>query len=456
MVPQKESSTLKSNLSSAHAVTRASPSKKWMMLLLLLAPINAMYIFDRVALTVASPIIQAKLGLTLIDVTVLVSSVLWTYSLLQIPVGWCVTKFGERRMMLIALLLWSVSTILTPLAQTFSGLILLRLLLGIGQSPDWSASVATVRSWFGPTERSRGTSVILAAMYLGGAIASPITAMIVARAGWRMPFYIFGGIGLVQTLLWFWCYKPPASVESASDDGASMESSPDVRPVPLMMALIRSPQFWCLGASYACILTIQSFIAFLLPNFLIHQRHVAFQTMGWLVGIPSIFLWSSVVAAGVIADRVLRKTGSVWLARTPLGCLGCLIAGCATEGTAWIHDIVPMTACLCVSYFCLGFAQVSLWSAVQDLTKHYTGVLAGWAQAWGNLAYAGGPILMAVVVQNTGSWKLGLGLPLAAGFLGALLIWWIKPQAPISTVRPVTEEPAPGTGARIALSASAV
>lgn len=427
---------------SSVALKETAHQQRWLMVFLLLAPINALMVFDRVALIVASPILQANLHLTLMDLAILVSRVLWTYSLLQIPAGWCVTKFGEKRMMLLALALWSVSTLATPLAQTFLGLVMLRLLLGLGQAPDWPASVAGVRSWFVLAERSRGTSIILAGQYLGAALAGPVTTMIVAKSSWQTPFYLYGAIGLVLAVLWGRYYR-----ERSGEEAAPLETWPNASTKFLFLTLVRSRQFWCLGGTYACILFVASFITFLMPHYLLEQRHVTYQTMGWLVGIPPIFLWVSVVMAGMIADGVLQRTNSVWMARVPLGGVGCIFAGCALEATAWMEGIIQATTCLCLAFFFLGFAQVSLWSAVQDLTKHYTGILTGWTTACGNIASAAGPILIAEVVQTTGSWKLGLALPLSAGFLGALLIWLTKPHIPIPTAHAEADEVEDNLGA---------
>lgn len=403
-------------------------ARKWLTVLLLVAPINAMLVFDRVALIVVTPILQKELQLTLVDTSVLISAVMWSYALLQIPAGWSVTRFGIKAMMFGALLLWSTVTILTPLAQTFYGLILLRLLLGIGQSPDWPASVAAVRSWFGPTERSKGTSILLAGQYIGSALAAPVTTFIVVRTSWHMPFYIYGTVGLVLTAMWFLYYRDRRV--SASTE----EAPPPLRAKIVFAALLRSPQFWSLGGTYACIAFTACFINYMLPQYLIDHRGVDYQLMGLLVGLPSVFLWGSVFVAGFFADAIVRKTGSIWKARVPLGCVGSIVAGLAAGATDWVDGIVPMAACLCLSFFALGFAQITLWSMAQDLTKHYTGVLTGWASAWGNLLAAAGPIAIAHVVQSTGSWKVGLALPVVGGLLGALMIWSTKPHKPLEEI----------------------
>src|SRR5690606_17962842 len=120
-----------------------------------LMPINALMTLDRAALVLLAPTFLAVFGLTLFETTLLISVIIWTYSALQIPAGWAVSRFGVRWTMAIGLIVWSSSMLLTPLAQGFIGLLVLRIILGMGQSPDWSASLAAVKAMFNPTQRAR-------------------------------------------------------------------------------------------------------------------------------------------------------------------------------------------------------------------------------------------------------------------------------------------------------------
>lgn len=400
--------------------------RKWVSVLLFLAPINALMVFDRIALIVVTPILQSQLHLTLVETTVLISAVMWSYALFQIPAGWAVTRFGTRTTMFGALLVWSIATLVTPLANSFLALVLIRVVLGIGQSPDWPASVATVRSWFEVGERSKGTSVLLAGQYIGAALAAPVTTMIVLRSNWHVPFYLYGVLGLGLAAAWFLFFRERQDIV---DRELSTSQKPAVWPV--FLSLLRSSQFWALGGTYGAIACAASFINYMLPHYLIEHRRIDYALMGWLVGLPSVFLWLSVVVAGAIGDRVVKRTGSVKLARVPAGCVGAIVAGCATGATDWVDGTIPLAACLCLSFFGVGFVQVSLWSMAQDLTRNYTGLLTGWASAWGNLSAALGPILIAAVVEATGSWKLGLAIPIAAGFVAALMIWASRPDCMI-------------------------
>lgn len=406
--------------------TRRPALGKWPTLLGLLVPINLLLTLDRAVIILVAPLVMVKLGLTLVETTLLTSVVLWTYSVLQIPAGWVISRFGVRRTMAVALFIWSTAMVLTPLTSSFAGLLVLRVLLGVGQAPDWAASISTVKTMFDPAQRARASGLLLSSMYLGTALGAPLTAALVVFSDWHLPFYLCGGAGLVVTVLWLIFFEDGHTpVESTAGDKKTgfVES---------LAFLARSPQFWSIGACYVCLLSVQSVIL-MAPLFLTSKLNADVVTLGWMTGGPAILKYVSVLLAGVLADVLLRRTGSVWLARTPMLGLGCLVAGCSAAAAAWVPGGMLTVAMLCLCSFALGFAQVSLWCSVQDLTVMHTGTLTGFTTACGNFAYASVPMIIAFIVDRGFGWEAGFTLFLVAGVAGALLSLVNRPQNPIES-----------------------
>ena len=99
---------------------------------------------------------------------------------------------------------------------------------------------------------------------------------------------------------------------------------------------------------------------------------------------------------------------------------------------------LPMTAVLCLSFAAVGFVQVVVWSAAQDLGKAYTGVMSGWTNLWGAASNVAGPMAVAFTVKVTGSWESGLFLIGAAAACGAVLWIFLHPERPLQR-KPPTE-----------------
>src|SRR6201991_1358869 len=110
--------------------TRAARSP----VVLLLAAVLFLNYVDRGALATAAHLVQDDLHLTKSQLGVLLSAFFWSYAALQIPIGWLAERYGAKRTLAAGLVLWSVSTLLFGVVSSYVLLIVLRLLLGIGES----------------------------------------------------------------------------------------------------------------------------------------------------------------------------------------------------------------------------------------------------------------------------------------------------------------------------------
>src|SRR5262249_45350326 len=112
---------------------KAPDTARWGVVALLTAALFLNYI-DRGLLSTAAPLMQDELGFSAEQLGWLLSAFFWSYALLQIPVGWLAEHFGAARVLGVALAVWAGATMLTGTAHTLSALLLLRVLLGVGES----------------------------------------------------------------------------------------------------------------------------------------------------------------------------------------------------------------------------------------------------------------------------------------------------------------------------------
>jgi ACS family glucarate transporter-like MFS transporter len=411
---------------------------RWWMAILLLGPITFIMSLDRTAIVIAAPTIQSEYHFTLVQMSFLLTSFSWTYALLQVPSGWLAERFGPRRMLMWANMLWSILTALTPVARGFGSFVAIRGLLGAGQSADWPSSVLALKRWFPRAERAKANAILLGALYLGPIAAAPITTAVILNFGWRWAFYAFGVLGILMGIAWWFGFRDnPARHPLVSKGeaefiaaGQPMETERPARGA--FVKGLRSVQFWALGLQYFFLVMIQSFYTTWLPTYLVRVRHFSLASMGIYASLPWVALFIMVFVTGTLADRILRATGSVWAARVPLAIAGFLISAVSLIIASRTADIPLMVALLCVSLGAVGLTQVSIWSAVQDLGRSSTGVVSGWTNFWGNAAGVVGPVLTAYLVRWTGGWAgalLGIAL---SGFAGALLWLLVHPERPVA------------------------
>jgi len=420
--------------------TTAPGAVRWWMAGLLLGPITFVMSLDRTAIVIAAPTIQTEYHFTLVQMSYLLTSFSWTYAVLQVPSGWFAERFGPRKMLYWANLLWSLLTALTPAASGFASFVVIRGLLGVGQSADWPSSVLALRRWFPRAERAKANAVLLGGLYLGPIAAAPITTLVILHFGWRWAFYGFGIVGVLIGFAWWFGFRddpakhPLVGTAEASMIAAGQAEEPSQPARGAFLAGLSSTQFWAVGLQYFFLIMIQSFYTTWLPTYLVRERNFSLASMGIYASLPWVALFVMVFVTGSLSDRILRRTGSIWAARVPVAMTGFAVSAAALIAASRVPQIWLMMTLLCVSLGAVGLTQVSIWSATQDLGRSSTGVVSGWTNFWGNMAGVVGPVLTAYLVEWTGSWSgalLGIAL---SGLAGAVLWLFVHPERSIAAV----------------------
>jgi MFS transporter, ACS family, glucarate transporter len=417
---------------------------RWKIVALLLAPMTFVMTLDRAAMTVAAPTIQNQLGLSIVEMSLILTAYFWTYALGQVPAGRLAERIGSRKVLFCTSTLWSLMMVITPFGTTFAWLLGSRLVLGGAQSADWSSGVVAVKRWFPPKERAKGSGVLLAGLYLGPIVSTPVTAWVIIHFGWHAVFYGFGVLGLVLSVVWWLGYRDtPAThplITEAEAEYIRVNQPADPSSVKgTLPHFLRQPRFWLFGVQYFLLVLIQSFYTTWLPTYLMRARGLSLKAMGMYASLPWASVFLAVFAAGYLSDRLLKKAGTMYWARTPVAMLGFVVSAAALIGSAFASTVHATIALLCLSFAAVGFVQVAVWSATQDLGQQFTGLMSGWTNLWGALSNFAGPVIVAFVVKLTHSWESGLLVIGVAAAFGAVLWIFLHPDRPL--LSPVEARP---------------
>ena len=116
-----------------------APATSTRVVVLLAAAVCINYV-DRGNLATAAPLIQDELHLSATQLGFLLSAFFWTYVAAMTPAGWLAERFGARLVLAGGVAIWSVATLFTGFANSLIALLLLRLLLGLGESTAFPCS----------------------------------------------------------------------------------------------------------------------------------------------------------------------------------------------------------------------------------------------------------------------------------------------------------------------------
>ena len=400
---------------------------------LLAASVFINYI-DRANLGTAAPKLARELSLTPSQMGVLLSAFFWTYWGLQVPVGWLVERFNVNWIIAGGFLIWSGATAATGFVHGFTVLLLMRLLLGIGESVAFPSCSKILAKHCPEVFRGRANASISAGLALGPAAGIFFGAMLMDKYGWR-PFFITVGLAsLAWLLLWAeWMPKGPG-LPIAADTGA-----------PSMEQILMQRSAWGTFAGLFAYNYLSYFLISWLPSYLVRERGFSMQNMGTIAG--SAFLVQACVAmlGGWVADHWIAAGGSPTVVRKTFTTAGLVLASCSCVSvSAFATNDRMAIVFLFLTCIGAGLCSSNLWAITQTIAgPHGSGKWTGLQNFAGNTAGIISPLLPGFVAQRTGHFFWAFAVT-SAVLLGGALSWAFI----VGRVEPVNWNPAADGGTR--------
>jgi MFS family permease len=150
--------------------------------------------------------------------------------------GMLADRWGRRRVMALTILVYSLFTGLTALAETWWQLALLRFLVGMGVGGEWAVAAAVVAEVFPPRARPAASGIFHASSVLGTYLAVAAGLLVYTfdrETGWRYGFLL----GVVPALLVLWVrvsMREPERWQAARDAHQRLGRLPELfTPGPL-------------------------------------------------------------------------------------------------------------------------------------------------------------------------------------------------------------------------------
>ena len=383
---------------------------------------------DRAVLGIAAPAIQAEFALSPLTMGVVFSAFSWSYFAAQIPSGILLDRFGVRLVYRIALIGWSLATLLHGLARGFVSLVVLRIALGLTEAPCFPANSNIVAAWFPREERARAIGVYTAAEYVGLGFLTPLLFWIVDAWGWRALFVVAGGLGLLLAIVWWRRYRDPHECQDLSPPerkfivaGGGTVDKPPVQEFSfaVIRALFRDRQMWglCIG-QFSVYSTFVFFLTWF-PTYLATERHMAWITVGFFTALPYVAGFFGILFAGVLSDALLRQGYSLDTARKLPVIMGLLLASTIIVAN-YLESDVAVIAILSLSFFAQAMSS-SGWSVISEVAPPgQIGLIGGLFSASANLSGIVTPLVIGSIVQQTGSFVDALIFVGVVAAIGAL------------------------------------
>tara|TARA_B100001123_G_C15336206_1_gene1032905 strand:+ start:769 stop:1971 length:1203 start_codon:yes stop_codon:yes gene_type:complete len=150
-------------------------------------------------------------------VSLLISAPIIVLTISLLPSGILIAKIGSKRAMVIGGLLMS-SGLIAPLLDSFTMMVLMRLLFGIGAAICLPVTSSILMEWFKPNELPILNGINESGRSVGVAIGLLSAVSIANVFGWDIVFFFFGVLPIIATVLWIVGGRSVDVVQEQSDE----------------------------------------------------------------------------------------------------------------------------------------------------------------------------------------------------------------------------------------------
>ena len=385
---------------------------------------------DRVNISVAIIPMQEQFGWSDSQVGFIFSSFYIGYMLTMALGGYLSDKFGGKLVLGYGVVMWSIFTILTPLAahNGFFALFIMRVLMGIGEGVTFPAWQSLYARWIPFKERTRAIAFTNSGISIGTIIGYIGTQMIIISLGWEWAFYIFGIVGLVWFIFWnrnISSYPAEHKKISSKELQYISENAPSSEPakkIPLKDLLLNKPFLAIVAATFANNWSLFVFLSFL-PKFIDNELGIDLESRIFviLIIIPSIISVLALNAGGFLADKMIRNGMKVVKVRKIVNSIGFF-------GSAFCLFLIPLfesisiiIILICITNLFTGAAAGGFGVNHADIGPNSTGTLVGVASTFGMIAGILGNAVSGLVLEITNSWTLIFYIAASLIVMGGLI-----------------------------------
>ncbi|MGH9328043.1 MAG: MFS transporter [Terriglobia bacterium] len=329
---------------------------RWWIVWTLFCSTSINYI-SRQTLSVLAPLIIRQFHMSHEDYAGIVAAFQVAYAIMWLVGGVLIDIIGTKLGLTLAMIWWSISSMLTAFAGSVFSFSVFRFMLGIGEGCNWPGASKAVAEWFPASERGLAVGIFDSGSSIGAIIAPPLVALIALKVGWRFAFVASGFLGFFWLILWRWIYHPlPVHPRLSAEERKLIETRREAPRAPTLsgakryLSLLKERNTWgiVLGRSFTD--PIWWFYVFWIPQYLSDARHFDLKQIAAFAWIP--FLASDIgnFTGGFVSVFLIRHGIPVIRARKWV----CVVSA--------LPILAGIPAALTHSpYWALGYISLATW-----------------------------------------------------------------------------------------------
>ncbi|MBM3738564.1 MAG: MFS transporter [Acidobacteria bacterium] len=388
---------------------------------------------DRICISMAAPFISKDLNLTDIQMGYVFSAFTLAYAIFEIPTGAWGDKVGTRKVLTRIVLWWSAFTCITGAAFSYVSLLATRFLFGAGEAGAWPNVARTFSRWFPLAERGTVQGIFFMGAHLAGGVTPWLVQQMLGVIHWRTMFVMFGSIGFLWCILWYWWFRdePSQHKDVTPEELALIEKG---RPPKsghhldwnVWKKILSSTTVIALCGMYFTQSYGFMFYITWLPRYLKNERGFDAGALGLLAGLPLTLSVFADLFGGLTADWMSRRYG-LRVGRAITGGGSLFLAGVFVVAGTRVADPWLSAVLIAIGGGLSAFLLGAAWGTILDVGGNHTGVVGAAMNTAGQVGAFICPILASHLVQWGYSWHAPLYVTGCLYMLGALCWFKIDP-----------------------------
>jgi ACS family D-galactonate transporter-like MFS transporter len=370
---------------------------------------------DRGNLSIAASTLKDELHISATKLGVLLAAFFYTYTAMQFLVGWLVDRFYVNYVLAVGFLLWSLATAATGIVHGFVLLLMMRMILGIGESVAFPSCSKMLARHLPEHHRGFANAAISFGLKSGPAVGTFGAGLAIAKYGWRPVFIAMGLISLLWLPAWAkWMPRGPGVARPASARTGYRD-------------ILTQRSFWGASAGHFASNYLLYLSVTWLPFYLQRERHLSAHTMPIVASLYFVVDAISCLTTGAVADHFIRRGHSTTRARKTAMAIGHTTAVIALTGLAfagpdhympWMFAVGAASGMSSAGVF--AFAQTlagpetaGRWAALQNGFANFAGILGATLTGYivDKTAHFAGAFEVTAAIMLLGgiAWVFGVG-----------------------------------------------
>lgn len=387
---------------------------------------------DRSAIAYAITPLKATFHLTDADFGMIGSAFGIGYLIMTLVGGILVDRYGARKVWSLSCLVWSAACLLLAFASGFWWLMIFRVLLGIGEGPNFPALTRVSTDWLPTTERARALAIGLAAVPFASVIASPILSHLIVQIGWRWTFVGLGSMGIIWAIAWFWIFRdsPQQSryVSTAelqyihSDFSRDHQKHSFTKQKTTWRFILLNRSLLANNYAFFAFGYLLFFAITWLPGYLEQTYALQLKQVGWFLVAPWLVGTLLLLLGGILSDWLWQKTHSIRYARSHIIWICQILSALSLLPVLWHPSLV--TAIISISCG-LGFGlmpNAAFYAINADLARDRVATSLGVMDCGFALSGILAPSLTGILATATGNFTAAFSLLIGLTLTSALAV----------------------------------